>query len=258
MFFLISFSSFYLVWYFRWLGLLFIMEENNTILYRVGTEEKVVVQEINLKQPVSYPSEYFETTKERPPLPVASISDEQMNYYRNNILETLESAGRLNPEIVYSYILGFCQRNGETLEEKWESFKLILEPGKITPLDLFKHTPYNPPDVQAVEGEATDKSDTWIMLALMGIYRLKSINRADQQADIADKLQVLLSEFTKTKIHYAAQDAIYQTGKIRRLVAGLDMFYFRFRTSPNAVIRFGTIVSRYKDCAILSTLLHGM
>lgn len=207
---------------------------------------------------MSYPSEYFELTKDRPPLPVATISDVQMNYYRNQIVDTLKSAGRLNPEIVYSYLLGFCQRNEETLEENWESFNLVLEPGKITPLHLFKHTPYDPPDVQAVEGEATAKSDTWIMLALMGIYRLKSINRADQQSEIADRLQVLLSEFTSLKIHYGAQDSIYQTGKIRRLVAGLDMFYFRFRMSPNAVIRFGTIVSRYKDCAILATVMHGM
>lgn len=207
-------------------------------LHRVGTEQEVTVQKIRLKQPVSYPSEFFANDPSRPPLPIEIISDDLMDNYRNNIVNTLLQAHKLLPEVIYSYLLGFCQRNPEDLEEKWTTFGLTLNPGSITSLDLFKPIEYKPPDIPTVEGTATKEDDIWIVLAIMGIYRLKSITRTDHQVEIADRLHAILSEFKSIKIHYAIQDSIYQVGKLRKLIAGMDMFYFKFKICIDKVRKY--------------------
>lgn len=40
----------------------------------------------------------------------------------------------------------------------------------------------------------------------------------------------------------------------RKLCAAIDMFLFRFSLNPYAVIRWGTVVCRYKDCSALNSL----
>lgn len=126
----------------------------------------------------------------------------------------------------------------------------------ITPLSLFKTVDYKPPDTSTSTEKAEADDDIWIVLILKGIYRLKSISRPDHQQLVAAKLHSVLSEYTTLTVHYAIQDSIDHGSKMRKLVAGIDMFYYRFKTSRFAVIRFGSVVSRYKDCAILSTINH--
>lgn len=150
--------------------------------------------------------------------------------------------------------------------EAWTSFKVkICETShKVTPMSLVKAEDAQTTGSENVSGNATEKDDLWMALYLCTIYRVSYIQYEDHRnvilGRLEDQLKTMIEDFGNFDIHrseiYSKYKHFVNDSEYVKLIACCDMFYYKFKTAPEAILRLGTLSSRFKDCASLLTFRH--
>ncbi|ADU05400.1 nucleocapsid protein [Scophthalmus maximus rhabdovirus] len=230
---------------------------------RANTTRIVENLDLGASSRPEYPSKFF-ANKKKPSISLRlATTDAQLDAMRAYIKSNLKRGdGQLGVEDVKAYVASVMMKQKEQADTKWESFGLVIADAgvEITIANLFEVTTLKWKDAPVATETATAEDDIWMVLTLLGLARISENTQYDAYADkLAANLGNLIKARTNGKEKcpsYARFSGWTRDRDFMKLVAGIDMFYHHFPKSEWAQIRFGTITSRYKDCAIISSLEH--
>uniref|UniRef100_A0AAN0N739 Nucleoprotein n=1 Tax=Lobos virus TaxID=3139875 RepID=A0AAN0N739_9VIRU len=226
--------------------------------------KKVVLITPPLAQPKVYPSAYFEKnqhTKPKVHLPKNTLTVAELQASLTDGIAL--SRARVEHAVLLLHHFGKTLKG--KLTETWTSFGVeIGQAGEeITPWDLidivFSDT--EPPAPSAYAGAVT--SEVGLFGFILFLYRALSVRdrgTAQYRTSIHAKLAQLLSAapFSVAKADFSSAGTAYvawaSDAAYLAMVAAIDMFLYRFPGDTHATVRIGTMPSRYKDCAVFTSL----
>ncbi len=104
------------------------------------------------------------------------------------------------------------------------------------------------------------EDDRWMTLYLLFIYRYSRATNASYQAGLIDKLRLQIASVTLHPPAFNPPKGTYKAWlnnkNFTKIVAAFDMFFCKFPNNDMSFLRFGTITSRFRDCASLLSLNH--
>ncbi|AMK09229.1 nucleocapsid protein [Drosophila ananassae sigmavirus] len=238
-------------------------EVTSSSIYKV-TKEKVEFSSEPTAAEAVYPSAWFNNTKTKPTLIIPQCPPGQVysvEVLRLNVVEHLLS-GTLTKDIAMLYVYTELSRIEGTLSEDWTSFGVRIG------LRDEKVTPFSPVTVKQ-EGNVVHLSPKsgecqyayWALASILSVYRLSRTSYADYRSRMSESLKGQ-SEIVRpaTALGYDEMSITYGAWKddqnFRKMIATIDMFYVKFPGLQFDLIRFGTVSSRYKDCAALTSLFN--
>lgn len=183
---------------------------------------------------------------------------------RPHILAGL-SARRLTAPVVNAFLYTVLVAMTATLEATWKSFNVTFgnRGDNLNPFSLLvvEHVPIDLSDKAA--GSDFKVDDFSLAMFLLGLYRVGRAKIESYRTLLFDGLiaqcKVAYPDFkvnvlpTNDFFNIWANDPNYS-----KIVAVTDMFFHYFKKHPSATLRFGTIASRFKDCAAIATIGHLM
>ncbi|CAG9130429.1 unnamed protein product [Plutella xylostella] len=207
---------------------------------------------------VTYPDAWFEANRGKPVVSTGS-STESIDDLRKAILHGFENSN-IDKEVAKVYMTKLAATIKAKCPVAWMSYgvEICAEGAEITPLDLIKHNQQDAVTVGTKVGAEKDESNRNVLLLLLTIYRVLRISNAEgkqavidhfkKQLDtIGDRRSIVSAHATKIATH-----ATWQSDReYIKIVAMYDMFLYRFSDVDMASARFGSISSRYRDCAAL-------
>ncbi|WGL21405.1 nucleoprotein [Killamcar virus 1] len=148
-----------------------------------------------------------------------------------------------------------------TVEKAWISFTVNIGAvgDEITPLSLLEVTTTPLSDVPAAKQLVTEEDDLWIVFLITGIHRINQLPAYDSYIEkIIERMMDLVKSVKAEapKPNHKVYTGWSMDPNFLRLIAAIDMFFARFARDGRAKIRFGTIISRYRDCSMISSLVH--
>lgn len=171
---------------------------------------------------------------------------------------------RLDADIIVRYLVGVIQGWEEVNDGgNWTSFGVqIAGVGQtLNPLNLLKIKLGNKavPDHNTTQN-LVDIEDKALVILLLGIYRVAAIANDTYKIRVMDAIQQQATEAdpkAQVNIRLLANNKhLLSNPNYLRVVAAVDMFFYRFKDSEKANVRVSTLTSRFKDCAALSTFAH--
>jgi len=234
-----------------------------TMMYRATTGKQVVPIPLDSDKEVEYPSVYF-VNKNKPPIHIAiTKNEEELNKMRCYIKGSIARAdNHLTADEVKSYVASVLIKHEEVNPKEWSSFGVEIAKEKISMsfLNLFDHKEgtWKTPDVSTAE--ASEKDDLWMVLFLLGISRVnENIKYDGYTTKLYNNLMALVKGLTGKAV-VAQGHTSFRVWTMDRdflkMIAGIDMFYHHFPKSTWAQIRFGTVMSRYRNCTARASLIH--
>ncbi|UOX72930.1 nucleoprotein [Wufeng Myotis altarium vesiculovirus 1] len=211
--------------------------------------------------PVEYPKDFFTKKKQRPRLQVNTQFE--LAQVRGYVYGGLQD-GQVAIQHVNSYLYQVLKGYTEVNQGKWSSFGVtIAEDGaRIGPFCMLDVDEVKDGGVDGkASTEAIPQDDQWLPMYLLGLYRVGRATVPEYRALLMRNLIAQCQAASGRAKNLTRDTEIFFDNwgadpNFCKIVAGVDMFYHRFKKSQRASLRFGTIVSRYKDCAALSTFSH--
>nr|UOI88692.1 nucleoprotein [Walnut Creek virus] len=209
-----------------------------------------------------YASEYF--TKNGTLKPSVTIPQKDYNLtdlrgiIHNGILQQDLKIGHV---IRYLCLIGLTIQ--ETLDEDWMSFGVSIG-GKGATITVLSSLEVKEENDQRIDGTSdpgvNPEEDKWMTLYLLFIYRYSRASNAAYQAGLVDKLRLQIASVSLNPPALNPPKGTYKAWlnnrNFTKLVAAFDMFFCKFPNHEMAFLRFGTITSRFRDCASLLSLNH--
>ncbi|AAK60421.1 nucleocapsid protein [Sprivivirus cyprinus] len=207
-----------------------------------------------------YPSTFFEGGNE---IRLYVNKEEKLDVLRQYVYMGLVEKN-CKIQHVNAYLYAVLKGERELLEADWDSFghKIGIQGEKIGPFNLVRveDIPDGLPDGK-LNAEVSAEDDAWLPLFLLGLYR---VGRASETTYRTLLMESLIKQCKAIKSDWVSPvtathkyfDVWGNDGNYLKIVACVDMFYNHFKKSIKATFRWGTIVSRFKDCAALATLGH--
>lgn len=217
-------------------------------------------------QATQYPSEWFNLHKKKPPCGVNKIYKDVESFSALYHTVSDKVMGATPTAIDVTTVIAFLHaciyhKKGET-EEKWESFGLVIgrAKGKVALNDILD---INETSEELTLSDVTNRqppsiSDVMrLMLMITGFYRFAESDQTVQYQDaIGRKISQLMAMERKGTL--IAMKSIYggwlQTKPFLITMAALDMFFGKFPRHEYHKARFGTIITKFKDCGVLASL----
>lgn len=118
-----------------------------------------------------------------------------------------------------------------------------------------------PVDLSTTNENVSEKFDQWFPHALTAVFRISRVSHEMYRS-------TLIANITKQAVGHTDDDAIsiesictsnaswVNNPDYCKMIATLDMFYYRFPKSIYSSVRIGTITSRYRECAALTNYQH--
>lgn len=218
--------------------------------------------DVETEAQVAYPSVFF-SAKRRPCLEVWLPSVESdIDSLRKGVFAALTKEAAIPIQTVKSYLAYVGSIWKERLSGDWTSFG--IEIGKngdsVCPLDLVEVIPSDRPLLNAGPDIVTAKEDVWMVLSLLTVGRLSAAVTYPEYGEKirsgATSLAIANGAPMSFKLGAHGFSSWPLDPGYLKLTAVFDMFYAKFPRSKEAAVRFGTVVSRYKDCVILTSLSH--
>ncbi|AJR28574.1 nucleoprotein [Gray Lodge virus] len=214
------------------------------------------------KTPPQYALEFFAKNGSIRPLIMIPQKDYTLDDIRGIIHhEILQQDLKLSHVIRYLYLVGTGIT--ETLDENWVSFGVEIG-RKGNTVNVFCMMDVKEEDDKRADGTSdpniTSDEDKWMALYLLFIYRYSRASNAAYQAGLVDKLRMQVASVTLNPPAFNPPKGTYRAWlnnkNFTKLVAAFDMFFCKFPNHDSAFLRFGTITSRFRDCASLLSLNH--
>ncbi|CAH0730444.1 unnamed protein product, partial [Brenthis ino] len=239
------------------------------------TQTVSVLEYVDPKGDVNYPLDWF--AKNPGMKPTAIVPS-----YRGSREDLINSVkgGIRGSTLTIQTVKIFLHRFGETMSEnvtkEWISFgeEIGLPGDEVTPWSIVTitegpvHAPREPMyrPVQAGQITGPDDPQNWTELSMalfiVCIYRLARLSN-DEYADLLQKRmddQVRAEGGRGISFHGARN--IYSSWlsdlHFVKMVAAMDMFLYRFNNHAAAILRMGTLGSRFRDCAGLLSFGYAM
>ncbi|WGC86345.1 MAG: nucleocapsid protein [Bat tupavirus BS2] len=215
------------------------------------------------RDPPEYPSEFFKRTKEKPTITLPK-SDLAVDDARKMVKGQIRD-GVLELDLAKHYLFLVLSGILELNTEDWWSFGIkILSKNTmgdpLCPVIIEEDVNVSPLDSRNVDNSAVPDDDLWMCTYLLAIYRIGRATNKNYQNKLIDDANRLMATFPGNYIAMVQTLQAYDTwpadSNYCKMVASVDMFFSRFKKSKWAILRFGTISSRYKDCAALTAMNH--
>ncbi|AIW61118.1 nucleoprotein [Harrison Dam virus] len=227
-------------------------------VYNQLTQKSVGVPLIADKDKPEYPSEVLHEGK--------TIGLVIPNY--NGTLQALARAVRhgidknkLSCDVAKVYLYCYFKEIKEQLDHNWVSFGITIgaKGQTITPFNIFTVTRAG--EITLGESAEADESDyLWMAIYLLVAYRVGRATKGDYKSKIAEASERVLKaakpSAPKYQASWGSSDQWINDINYCKIVAGIDMFFFKFKNNTAAICRIGTITSRYRDAAALISLNH--
>ncbi|AJN08918.1 N protein [Ekpoma virus 2] len=208
-----------------------------------------------------YPADYFKNQKKRPivrlPKPLHTLDELRL------IIKGGLRASKLDTSHILMYMRLVLETIKEDVQREWESFNLKLARvgDQIGPLDLLEIEDYDEKQRDGTKDQAGDREDDhWIMLILLGFYRINKISHNQYRASMISKLNQQANNINPEAIKLIDNpqmiSMICSNPNFSKLVAAVDMFLYENKESDRSLWRWGSVACRYENCAALTTLSH--
>ncbi|UAU42839.1 nucleoprotein [Boteke virus] len=159
------------------------------------------------------------------------------------------------------YLFEFYERITETCEENWVSFgRMIGEKDKdvspFSPVDVIRKGEY-----KSTASEPTTENDyEWLAIYLLIQYRIVRAANQEYKTKIAaagDRvLKSLCNDAYQIEVSWGTTEQWINDLNYCKIIACIDMFFYKFKKNDHAICRIATITSRYRDGAALLSLNH--
>ncbi|WAD86929.1 nucleoprotein [Tupavirus incomtus] len=233
-------------------------------LYSKKTQ-RVLTTAVPLDRDVAeYPSEFFEKSRAKPTFPYHPTTTPLADL-RQMVAGTMRS-GKLDLEVCKAYLLAVLTDQTEELQQDWVSFGVEIgkKGHKVGPFCMVTRQAEGSPkvyDSQEKNNTVTAADDIWMVMHLLAFYRIgRGTTIGSYRNLLITKVNAMIMAINPDAIPINATAQAIETWQndsgYCKIVACVDMFYSYFKKSPWAVIRVGTIPSRYKDCAALTSMSH--
>ncbi|AIW61107.1 nucleoprotein [Walkabout Creek virus] len=168
---------------------------------------------------------------------------------------------KLSCDVAKTYLYYYFREIKEQLETNWISFGITIgaKGQSINPFSIF--TVARSGDLTLGESaEADEKDYLWMAIYLLIAYRVGRAAKGDYKTRIAESadrvLKAACPDAPKYLASWGSSDQWINDVNYCKIVAALDMFFFKFKNNEAAICRIGTITSRYRDAAALIGLNH--
>ncbi|AJR28328.1 nucleoprotein [Kamese virus] len=171
--------------------------------------------------------------------------------------------GNLRVQHVIRYLYLVCVQITAVLDARWETHRVVIgdQGTTVNPFSMYNvvFDETNTIDAAATNGIEADQ-DYWMVLYLLFIYRYSRITNANYQGALLDRFRVQVLTAYPTPGQFQTPKGVYKAWLNNRnytkIIAGIDMFFCKFPNHELAYLRFGTVTSRFRDCAALLALNH--
>nr|WCC64981.1 nucleocapsid protein [Chandipura virus] len=233
----------------------------NSKVFCIATGQTVSVCLPANEDPVEFPSAFFTPEAKKPTVYIKKEAD--LSQLRSHVYNGLKD-GSVVISHINSYLYLVLKDIQEKPDKNWTSFGVELGK-KNEPMGIFDLL-----NVEDSKGQALDKKgqdtrlpgdDKWLPTLIFGLYRVSRATQVEYKKTLMTNLYAQCKMRTKDAEEIVDETAEFfnawvNDSNFTKIVAAVDMYFHFFKKSDHAPIRFGTIVSRFKDCAALSTLSH--
>nr|UCD53690.1 MAG: nucleocapsid protein [Mononegavirales sp.] len=225
-----------------------------------GRKELVVPVDPVLTDPPEFPKEYFDHNKI---IPVNVDTTTDLEELRKAVISGLADC-KLPVSNAAAFIYRIMKDVKVTLERDWTSFtvQIGIKGQSMSPMDILTATHVEAklyggrPNIALIN--VTDFS---LCVYLCGLFRIGRYRVDTYRNDLMDHLlgqcKSVYSAFT---VQVTANNDFYNHWSndqtLCKICAAIDMFFHFNKKVQEAVIRWGTIVCRFRDCAATGTLGH--
>lgn len=252
----------------RWLNLLYNMASKVTLYYVKPGGGSVPITLPQLPgtsvREREYPSKFFKTNGVKKPSITLCKDTLSMDHLRSVVTAGIASAN-LRVEHATLFLYHYSKDLKGVLQEDWYSYGVAIgkKDDELTPWSLVevKFSDEEPP--AAAARDITPLPDSALFGYILFIYRaltVKDQGTAQYRLNVHSRLATVMKAapfFAPTADFSGASQSYsswYGDTTYLAMVAALDMFLVRFPGNVMSSARIGTISSRYKDCAVYSSL----
>lgn len=226
-------------------------------LYMFNSDEIIKPVLPSSETKVQYPSDYFAASPGKPKLTIHAYDVELGSCLFNGLIR-----GTANVDAAIAFIYHTINKYPIKCSEEWSSFNNnICKADADCQLSNLFHQQDSTKVLTLTEkassySEARDEK--WLLLALVAPFRLIACTHDDYRGKIVPLIENKLQGLGKASTVAIAIDSFHTkyaswatNPTYRKLIAGVDMYFTRFREHDLAILRMGTLTSRFKDCAAL-------
>ncbi|ADB88758.1 nucleocapsid [Durham virus] len=225
--------------------------------------QRAIVPSVPLgRDPPEFPADFF-ARGQKPEMMIpnnaVTLDDARM------ILLDQIKKGSLDINLGKLYLYLVLKDITQNLDADWTSFNVQIGSlgTSMSPWGIV--TVNQDPNQCRIDGSSKDTSakkedDQWMCMYLLAIYRVGKATNKTYQTMLIDQLNRMLASVSKNAVPMvqamAALDSWPNDTNFCKMVACVDMFFNKFKNHEWAVLRFGTISSRFRDCAALTSMAH--
>lgn len=182
-----------------------------------------------------------------------------------NILATLDESEAPHVDYINRYLFDWAEEHVNPEDsDGWESYKQVIAiaGSKVSISCLFEVIYDRDPSGRIrTATNAIDKPTAHALtIALLSALRYCAAQNADHKADLMHKFKTRISQYQTKKVDPTTilpHGAHWQLNpEFRKIVAGLDMILYRFRSHEFVDCRVATLFSRYAQCNALQSLSY--
>ncbi|AJR28279.1 nucleoprotein [Barur virus] len=234
---------------------------SDRVPYRVATKQPVKPVLPQEETPGQYPADWFSTHQNKKPRLVIPYKSKDLDTLRGIVREGIEKDS-LDVKVAITYVYNVLKEQEAECDDLWTSFGVEIAQAKTT-VHTFcmmevEEKAVDPPNLQPKP--CTPEDDLWMCFYILVQYRLLKVTNTEYEKALIKRANVHISGMPggkKFDVHSRKMYASWLSNPTYlRLVAAIDMFFHKFKDHPFAICRFGTLGSRYKDSAALTTLNH--
>ncbi|UZC34535.1 nucleoprotein [jopcycgri virus 1] len=228
----------------------------------IGDDSKILKgQTIACEKAVEYPSTFFSSTPLKKPNINIYYKDKDIKVIRNSLHQKIcEGSGDVLQANAYLYKLykDKIERNHHT----WVSYGITIgtENADVNPFSMVtisEHVTGGNDLTSTIEAPVS--VDKWLPYVLVFIFRVSRIVHDNYRIMLIDSVKrqaVGLPDTISLEALISSCGSWINNPDYCKIIASLDMFYYRFPKSDLSNIRIGTISSRYRECAALTNYQH--
>lgn len=230
---------------------------------RISTGQKTKIDFSNPETEVDYPDKWFSSNPGQKPstsIPACNLPDANL---KSAVVGGIKTAS-LTLKTAKIFLYRYGDRMQDRLTKNWSSFArdigrandtikpwnvvTVTEDGEYVPTESL----WVPRD-GANEADPLNWTDRSIALYILCIYRLSRVVNDAYRRDLQGRIELQLeSEGGKGMSLDGTSNLYAGWGKNRgylKMVAAIDMFLHYFRDHEDGILRMGSLVSRFRDCA---------
>nr|UNI73973.1 MAG: nucleocapsid protein [brine shrimp rhabdovirus 1] len=235
-------------------------------MYCAESGEKVEVIELRPNNVPTYASEFFKSNKSTKPTIIVYTTSPGTNLtdLTYHVREKLEKNLSLGVDIVNCYLVEVLKEEKVISKEKWISFGVEIcdSNEEVTPLSLakFEVKKRDIPINKAPPGSNLSvELHKWLITVIFGLHRLNlAVDMGPYRTNMTERLHSLCKNIDAAKVIPNSNIAMGwdRDNSFVAIAACCDMFWNRYPDSEFSIARFGTIITRLKDSAMIGSIVH--